>query len=186
MNHTLFEDELIYLANIEPEKDAEIESKWSHDAKYLRMLSVEYACPLSAMQIKKRYECIEKKADESGTLFYLTIRKREDDRLVGFICISVFDWSHRAASLQLGLGDAADRGQGYGSRALKLMLRYAFGELNLRRISVKVPAYNTVALHIFEKAGFVVEVCRRQAIQRDGKCWDDMRLGLMQEEWKSQ
>jgi len=61
MNHTLFENELIYLANIEPEKDAEIESKRSHDAEYLRMLSVEYTCPLSAMRLKKRYERIEKK-----------------------------------------------------------------------------------------------------------------------------
>lgn len=64
------------------------------------------------------------------------------------------------------------------------MLRYAFDELNLRRISVRVPAYNTAALHLFEKAGFIVEVRRRQMIQRDGQHWDEICLGLLQEEWK--
>jgi RimJ/RimL family protein N-acetyltransferase len=184
MNHNLFEDELICLANIEPNIDAEVESKWSHDSEYLRMLGAELSRPLSAAQLKKRYESIEKKAEENARLFYFTIRKREDNRLVGFIRIELWDWNQRAASLQLGIGDAADRGQGYGTQALRLMLRYAFDELNMRRISVRVPAYNTAALHLFEKAGFIVEVRRRQMIQRDGQRWDEICLGLLQEEWK--
>jgi len=186
MDHTLFEDELIYLANIEPEKDAEIESKWSHDVEYLRMLSADYVLPLSAMQIKKHYERIENKADESGTMFYFTIHKKADDQLIGFILISLSDWNHRTAMLQLGISDAVNRNQGYGTHALKLMLRYAFDELNLRRLLVKAPEYNQAAVHVFEKAGFMVEARRRQVIQRDGKRWDEIRLGMLQEEWKGQ
>jgi RimJ/RimL family protein N-acetyltransferase len=133
MNHTLFEDELLYLANIEPEKDAEIESKWSHDAEYLRMLGAELSRPLSTVQLNKRCKSLEKKPEESTRLFYFTIRKREENRLVGFIRIELLDWNHRTASLQLGIGDAADRNQGFGTQPLKLLLRYAFTELNLHR-----------------------------------------------------
>ena len=146
MNHKLFEDELICLANIEPDIDAEIESKWSHDTEYLQMLGAEPSRPLSAAQLKKRYESIEKKAEGSTRLFYFTIRKREDNCLVGFIRIEHMDWNHRTASLQLGIGNAADRGQGFGTQTLKLMLRYAFTELNLQRVTLNAFEYNPDAV----------------------------------------
>ena len=136
LNPKLFEDELICLANIEPDIDAEIESKWSHDAEYLRMPAAESSHPLSTAQLNKRCKSLEKKAEDSTRLFYFTIRKRQDNCLVGFIRIELMDWNHRTASLQLGIGNAADRGQGFGTQALKLMLRYAFTELNLHRVTL--------------------------------------------------
>jgi RimJ/RimL family protein N-acetyltransferase len=44
--------------------------------------------------------------------------------------------------------------------------------------------YNDRAVRFLERAGFVVEVRRRQAIHRDGKRWDALKLGLLREEWK--
>lgn len=66
---------------------------------------------------------------------------------------------------------------------LRLLAHFAFRELNLYRLSAAVPEYNAVALHLFEKAGFVKEVCRRQALNRDGRTWDMLHLGLLQSEW---
>jgi RimJ/RimL family protein N-acetyltransferase len=86
--------------------------------------------------------------------------------------------------VKIGIGSPSDRGQGYGSEALRLLLRYAFAELNLFRLSAFAPEYNPVALHIFRKAGFVQEVCRRQALNRDGRRWDLVYLGLLREEWE--
>jgi len=117
-------------------------------------------------------------------LFYFTIRKREDDRLVGFICISVLDWSHRTASLQLDLGDSADRGQGFGTQVLKLMLRYAFTELNLHRVTLDAFEYNPRAVRSYEKAGFVVEGHERKTLHRDGNYWDVIFMGVLREEWE--
>jgi RimJ/RimL family protein N-acetyltransferase len=162
MNHKLFEDELICLANIESDIAAEIESKWSHDTEYLRMLGAELSRPLSTAQLKKHYERIEKKAEESASLFYLTMRKPEDDRLVGFIRRELFDWNHQAASLQLGIRDAADRGQEYSTQALRLMLRYAFDELNLQRVTLDIFEYNPREIQSYEKVGFVVEGSERK------------------------
>jgi RimJ/RimL family protein N-acetyltransferase len=133
MNHKVFEDEMICLANIEPDIDAEIESKWSHNAEYLRMPEAEPSHPLSTVQLNKRCESLEKKTEDRTRLFYFTIRKRQDHCLVGFIRIKLMDWNHRTASLQLGIGNAADRNQGFGTQPLKLLLRYAFTELNLHR-----------------------------------------------------
>ena len=162
----LFEGQLICLAPIDHEKDPEIESKWTHDPEYLRMLSAKPARPLSPAQIKKKYEAIEKEMDESRNTFYFTIRMRGDDRLVGFIKLFWVEWTNGNGWVELGIGDANDRGHGYGSEALRLILRYAFAELNLYRLSVVVSAYNLPALHLFTKAGFVDEERRREILKK--------------------
>jgi len=60
MDNSLFEGEWVRLAAPDPERDAEIESQWTHDPVYLRLLDREIARPLSPAQIKKRYEKAEK------------------------------------------------------------------------------------------------------------------------------
>jgi RimJ/RimL family protein N-acetyltransferase len=65
-----------------------------------------------------------------------------------------------------------------------MLLRYAFDELNLYRLAALTAEYNTGAIRFFERAGFVVEVRRRQAVQRDGQRWDAVMLGLLRDEWK--
>ena len=43
MHMQLFEGESIRLASIDPEKDAETISKWTHDPEYLRLTDAEPA-----------------------------------------------------------------------------------------------------------------------------------------------
>jgi len=179
----LFESEKIRLAPIDHEKDAEVESIWTFDAEYLRLLSLEPARALCPAQIKKKYEKIEKEAEESKSLFYFTIRTRPEDRLIGFARLYGVEWANGVASIQLGIGDHQDHRRGYGLDVLRLLLRYAFAELNLYRLAAIIPAYNQPALGLFEKAGFVEEVRRRQAVNRDGQRWDLIHLGILRPEW---
>jgi len=179
----LFEGQLICLASIDHDNDPEIESQWTHDSEFMRMLYTEPMRPLSPTQVKKKYEAIEKDLEESKNLFHFTIRARLDDRLLGFASLYWIEWTNGAGMLKLGIGNRTDRGHGFGSEALRLMLRYAFTELNLHRLGATIPEYNPVAQHIFAKAGFVEEVRRRQAINRDGQRWDLIHVGILREEW---
>ncbi len=181
---SLFESENICLAPIDHEKDAEIESRWTHDAGYMRLISLDPARPLSPAQVKKRYEKIEKEVDEDKNLFYFTIRMRGDDRLIGFAEVHWIGWSNGTGHVRLGIGDPEDRLHGYGTEALRLLLRFAFEELNLYRLTAMIPEYNALALHVAEKAGFTPEVHRRQAVQRDGRRWDLIHMGILKDEWK--
>ncbi len=183
---SLYDGKHICLAPIDHESDAAIEARWTHDAEYLRLLGPEPAMPQSAFQIKKRYEKIEKEQDEKRDLFYFTIRMRADDRLIGFARLYWLIWNNGCGSVELGIGDPNDRQHGYGTEALRLLLRYAFEELNLYRLGAQVPEYNLAALRLFSKAGFVEEVRRRKALERDGRRWDLLMLGLLQDEWQAQ
>lgn len=179
----LFVGDEICLAPMDHETDPEIISKWSHDSKYMRMVSPDPAMPLAVYQVKKKYEAIEKQVEEDKNGFYFTIRIKADDRLIGFIRLFWIEWANGTGTIEMGIGDAESRNKGYGSDALRLMLRYAFDELNLHRISAHVPEYNPIALHVFTKLGFVEEVRRRQAFNRDGRRWDDVHLGILRSDW---
>ena len=179
----LFEGETIRLGPIDFEKDPEIESRWTHDLSYLRMLGRELARPLSQAQLKKRYEAIEKGMEEH-TLIYYTIRRKEDNQLLGFIRLDWIEWSHGAAQVKMGIGDAQERGKGYGSQALRLFLRFAFDEMNLYRLTATVSEDNPRGVSFFQKFGFVEEVRRRKALLRDGQTYDLLMLGLLKDEWR--
>jgi RimJ/RimL family protein N-acetyltransferase len=57
-------------------------------------------------------------------------------------------------------------------------------ELNLHRLTAVIPEYNLPALALFQSFGFIEEVRRRQALERDGRFWDLMYFGLLTDEWK--
>ena len=182
MSEQLFEGKRLSLAPHDPEKDAEVESRWTHDPEYMRLLSADPARPLSPGQMKKKYE--EAAKEKSHNRFSFALRTRADDRLIGFARLERIEWNNGSGWLTLGIGSAEDRRQGYGAEALRLLLRYAFDELNLHRVSAATFEYNSGALRLLEKAGFTVEVRRRQAIHRDGRRWDELLLGLLREDWE--
>lgn len=185
LNDQLFQGEHISLGSIDHEKDAGIETHWLHDMEYLRMLDWDLAYPLAPSQLKKRYETIEKDQEEGNSLFYFTIRLKPEARLIGFAKLFWIEWAHGTGFVQLGIGESQHRRLGYGREALNLLLRFAFGEINLHRLTAIMPEYNLAALGLFKQLGFVEEVRRRQAIQRDGQRWDSIHLGLLSREWYS-
>jgi RimJ/RimL family protein N-acetyltransferase len=182
----LFEGQDIRFGPIDHEKDSEIESKWTHDSEFMRMMDTAPARPMSAAMIRKQYEKLEKQIEERKNLYHFMIRARADDRLIGTAEVQRIEWANGNAFLRLGIGAAEDRGNGYGTQALRMLLRFAFAELNLFRVSAMVPEYNETAIALLEKFGFMQEVCRRKALERDGHRWDLYVFGLLKDEWQSQ
>jgi RimJ/RimL family protein N-acetyltransferase len=182
----LFEGRDIRFGPIDHEKDPEIESKWTHDSEFMRLYDLEPARPMSAAMVKKQYEKLEKEIEESRNKFYFAIRARGEDQLIGKAQVYRIEWSNGHGWVELGFGSAADRRRGLGTQALGMLLRFSFGELNLHRISASLPEYNEAAIALFRKFGFVEEVRRRQALDRDGRRWDLLIFGLLKDDWAKQ
>jgi RimJ/RimL family protein N-acetyltransferase len=182
----LFESQEICLGPIDHEKDPEIESKWTHDSDFMRLMETNPARPLSAAMLKKQYEKLEKQIEEEKNLYHFMIRAKVDDRLIGKAVIQWIEWTNGNGWIRLGIGAAEDRRKGYGTQTLQMLLRFAFAELNLFRVSAAVPEYNEGAVALLQKFGFTREVCRRSALERDGRRWDLYVFGLLKDEWQSQ
>jgi RimJ/RimL family protein N-acetyltransferase len=182
----LFESQDLRLGPIDHEKDPEIESKWTHDSEFMRLMETNPARPMSAAMIKKQYEKLEKQVEEDKNLFHFMIRAKADDRLIGKAAIQWIEWTNGNGFIRLGLGAAEDRCKGYGTQALGMLLRFTFAELNLFRVSAIVPEYNAGAIALLQKAGFVQEVCRRKSLERDDRRWNLYVFGLLRDEWQNQ
>ncbi|WP_044482393.1 GNAT family N-acetyltransferase [Paenibacillus antibioticophila] len=161
------------------EQDAEIYADWSNDSEYLRNLDTDYARPRSAEGYK---------SDIQATISDLTqmefgIRQIDNHKLIGFAALNGIEWNNRAAHLAIGIGEKEYRSKGYGTEAIRLLLRYAFHELNLNRVGLDVNDNNTAAIRAYEKCGFTVEGRMREGILRDGVKIDRIYMGLLYREW---
>ena len=106
------------------------------------------------------------------------IRLRDGDRLVGSCQLHSIDPEHRAAELQIRIGAADARGRGVGGEATRLLLRYAFDELDLHRVFLHVFEGNEPARRLYERVGFRTEGVLRQAARIEGE-WVDVVLMAM-------
>ncbi len=134
-------------------------------------------------------------SDEEGRKWYRT-RNAQTDRLdlaiiekatgetVGEVVLN--DWSpeDESCGFRILIGPAGQN-RGLGSEATRLMVGYGFEELGLYRIELNVFAFNPRAQRAYEKAGFVVEGIRRQALKWDGERYDDIQMAILAPEWKA-
>ncbi len=179
MKQQLFTGQSISLLPFDAGRDAEALARWSLDAPFTRLMEKGPARPLNVSQIKKQFEPKEPEHDRIG----FTICTRGEERPVGYARLEGISWPTGTASLRVGIGEPAARGQGYGREALQMLLAYAFDELNLYHLAVETPAYNQHGVTILQRAGFVVETRRREAVLRNGRRWDMLHLGLLRPEW---
>jgi RimJ/RimL family protein N-acetyltransferase len=68
---------------------------------------------------------------------------------------------------------------------MNVLLRFAFHEINLRRVTLTVFEYNPRAIRSYEKAGFYHEGRVRCLLNREGRRWDLLYMGILREEWLS-
>jgi RimJ/RimL family protein N-acetyltransferase len=110
------------------------------------------------------------------------IRTKDHDALVGSCQLHSINTVHRSAELQIRIGETAARGKGYGKNAVKLLLRFAFSDLNLHRVFVHVFADNAPAIRLYESTGFKKEGVLREAAFIDGKYVDVLVMGVLETE----
>jgi RimJ/RimL family protein N-acetyltransferase len=181
MHPDLLKGRLVRLAVEDPKTMAKCFFEASRDSEFRRLLDSGIARLYSLKQSEKWWE--ENATKESGNLFLFGIRALEDDRLVGDVGLDLTVWNHQEAFVGIGLDNRQDWGKGYGSDAMEVTLRFAFLELNLRRVALDVFEYNPRAIRSYKKTGFVHEGRIRRYLNRDGKRWDILYMGILREEW---
>jgi RimJ/RimL family protein N-acetyltransferase len=120
--------------------------------------------PVSEPEHRSWFDQIRCRAD---TVIF-GIRLADEDRLIGTCQLHGIHGVHRCAELQIRIGSAAQRGQGHGTRAVRLLLRFAFDDLHLHRVFLHVFEANAAAIRSYEKAGMAREGLLRQAAFVDG------------------
>lgn len=161
--------------------DAPSIARWHADAEFLRLFDARPAYPQSEAELAR---WLEDRRREEGTYFF-AMRPLDGDELLGIVELDGIMWPHRHAWLSIAIGEARNRGRGYGADALALILRFAFDELNLHRVQLSVFSYNQPAIALYEKLGFIREGAYREHLRRDGAWYDMYLYGMLRHEWEA-
>jgi diamine N-acetyltransferase len=104
-------------------------------------------------------------------------------RPIGWANIRDFTNAHGTAEFGIAIGDPADRGHGYGTEAVQLLVDYAFTVLGVHNIWLDTPAYNAAALRAYQKVGFREIGRRRGARVLAGKRYDVVLMDCVPDEF---
>ena len=96
--------------------------------------------------------------DTKQRLFGIYVQKDGMKReIVGVSRIMFIDFHSGVAELGLYIGNKRNRGKGIGKQSLLDTIDYAFNELSLNKVFLKVKEDNIAAIQLYTKCNFVIE-----------------------------
>ncbi len=104
---------------------------------------------------------------------------------IGNIAFDRIDWRNRQSEFGIMIGEKQYWNRGYGSEAVRLLVKYGFNTLRLHRIFLHVFETNPRAIRAYEKAGFTHEGRKRQAEFKDGRFIDVLVMSILEQEARS-
>jgi [ribosomal protein S5]-alanine N-acetyltransferase len=104
------------------------------------------------------------------------------DRCIGQARLTVSK-DDRRARYAVGLFDSSVWGKGLGTEITQIVLQYAFEELKLHRVDLRVIEYNHRAIACYEKCGFVKEGIEREGALIEDKYETDIMMSILDREY---
>ena len=163
--------------------DVPLVTTWINDPRIRRFLD-QRVFPLS---MESEREFIKHITVSPGggppTDLALLFGPRGESMPIGSTGLHKINWVERNTEWGILIGDPANWNKGYGREAARRMLRYAFEELNLHRVQLRVNVSNPAGIKAYEAAGFVREGILRQAAFVDGEAQDALLMAALRPEW---
>ncbi|MBT2738382.1 GNAT family N-acetyltransferase [Bacillus sp. ISL-7] len=154
-------------------KDTELVLKWINDPKLKYLTGTLY--PVSDVEHEKWFE--NKLLEKTNKLF--GIEEQLSSQLIGLIGFNNIDFINRTTEISVYIGEENQRGKGLGTDALRTLIKFAFDELNLHRVSLVVFSYNTNAIKAYEKIGFKTEGILKESLYKAGRYHDKILMAVV-------
>ena len=175
----MLDGKLVRLRAWEP-ADAERAFTWINDREVTRYLTVRY--PGSLTEEQRWVE--QRPTNAFATGVRLAIETKAGVH-IGGIDLGRVSAEDRNASLGIMIGDKEYWSNGYGTDAIVTLLRFAFEEMNLHRVSLHVFEFNERAIVCYRKSGFRDEGRLRHNYYGEGRYWDVIVMGVLREEFEA-
>ncbi|MEN3014955.1 MAG: GNAT family protein [bacterium] len=103
---------------------------------------------------------------------------------VGIAEVSRIDWKNRHAYLGILIGNKANRNKGYATKALKIIIKMCFEQINLNKLYATVIESNISSIKLFEKLGFQKEAQLKKHSFIDNTYQDQIIFSLLKEDYE--
>ena len=151
--------------------DAEVMRYWSHE-------------PFKSMDDARKYLASIRECFAKRELFQWGIERVDAPGVIGTCTLAHLDAQHKRAEVGFALA-RAHWGKGHISEALPAIIRFAFDQLELERLTADADPRNLGSIGALDRAGFVREGFLRQHYRLYGEVQDAILFGLLKSEHRA-
>jgi diamine N-acetyltransferase len=150
--------------------------EWFSDDEVTRWLAQAPQSP----SLEEELEWYHRQRSNPETLLWAI--EMQDGRMVGSTELRL-EPERQKAELGIVIGEKSEWSGGLGTDTVRLILQYAFEELELNRVELTTDEENARAIRCYEKVGFVREGLKRQDRVVDGRFGNTVLMAVLREEW---
>ncbi|MBN1658640.1 MAG: GNAT family N-acetyltransferase [Anaerolineae bacterium] len=177
----IFRSEQISLRPFEPEDAPDVEVYLNHpDLAGRRYIpdGLPDVVPLSMGQVAE----VVRQWQQAERALHLAVVQVSKGEMVGHVSAD-WGWDPHNPSVSVVI-DPTHQRQGYGSTALRLVLRYLFGRTPAHCVTAWIDGWNEAGLAFADHLGFRHAGQMRRVGLRDGHFYDLVVVDLLRREWK--
>lgn len=156
--------------------------EWLNDPEIIENLVM--VLPMSTAEEDRWFEKLADRPPEERPLV-IEMKTEQGWRMIGNSGFHNIEWKNSSAGVGIVIGDKSVWNQGYGTEAMRLLVRHGFETLNLNRIYLHVYEPNKRAIRAYEKAGFVLEGRLRQGRYKNSQYQDEFIMSVLRSEWEA-
>lgn len=172
------ESERIYLRPL-CELDAPLILKSTTDKEIRYMTGTKPTFSLE--QIKTHIDNI----NNDSSRYDFAICSKSTDEMIGELSILNIDEDNQRAGFRISLSSIPLTGKGYGTEAIKIVLKFVFEKLALNRLQLEVFSHNLRGIKAYEKVGFVKEGTLRQSLLYNDTFSDEIIMAILKSDYKN-
>lgn len=169
----------IYLRELNEEDASQNYCNWLNDPKVNKFLETKKT---TIVELK---EYIKEKKDNPNCLFLGLFLKGMNEH-IGNIKLEPIDFENKEATLGILIGTKTYWGQSICAEAVKLLVNYAFNDLNMDRVTLGVIAENKAAIKWYIKAGFEIDKIEQRTVQHGEKSYDKVIMCIEESNYEGE
>lgn len=176
----MYEGELVRFRAMR-ESDLDMAQAYINDPEVARNLSPRTPFLATAKDEKDFLDSISFTKDT----YNFAIEAKDTNKYIGGCGVNEIDWKNSVATVGIMIGDKNYWSKGYGTDAMKLLVKFIFEQMNINKIKLCVYSFNERAKKCYLKTGFKEEGVLRQELYRDGAYHDIITMGILKSEYFS-
>ncbi len=165
----MLKGENIQLRALEP-SDLETLYHWEND---INIWKVSQTITPFSKHVLSKY--LENAHQDIFTAKQLRLIIEKNSRSIGTIDLFDFDPTHQRAAVGIWIADQGERQKGYAREALKLLIDYAFKQLQLKQIYCNISSINKASINLFSGLDFIL-VGVKKDWNKTQEGWEDELL----------
>lgn len=178
MNTVFLKGRRVYLRPVR-EADAGQWYKWFNDEAVTFYMD-KHRFPNTVEKQLEYFRQISKSTSD----IQLAVIYAKKDELIGTVGLHQIDYINSNADISVVIGEKRYWRRGLGREAVSLVVRHAFNNLNLHKLTAGMSADNLGSFRLFQSLGFKKEALLREQLFLRGEYKDIIRLGLLKKDFR--